>query len=133
MDRMEMRLKLFRAPAMADAMRQVRAALGPDALILSSRRVADGVEITAGLETEAPAPVPPPALPAAAPAAAALEYHGASAALRRKLAGGPLPFALSAALRFATLPLEANAPPVRLPVRRVRARRSAPCAWQPAW
>ena len=114
-----MRLKLFRGPAMADAMRQVRAALGPDALILSSRRVADGVEITAGLEAEEA--VPPPALSPgpspgrpSTPTAAALQYHGASAALRRKLAAGPLPFALAAALRFAALPLDPGAPPVLL-------------------
>jgi flagellar biosynthesis protein FlhF len=41
-----MRLKLYRAPRMAEAMAQVRAELGEDALILSTRRVADGVEIT---------------------------------------------------------------------------------------
>jgi flagellar biosynthesis protein FlhF len=116
-----MRLKLFRAPAMADAMRQVRAALGPEALILSSRRVGDGVEVTAGLEADEPAPVgalvPPPAPPSpatATPTAAALAYHGASAALRRKLAAGPLPFALAAALRFAALTFDAGAPPLLL-------------------
>ena len=36
----------------------VRAELGPDALILATRRVAEGVEITAALEPE-----PPPAAP----------------------------------------------------------------------
>ena len=49
-----MRLKLFRAPAMAAAMAQVRAELGPDALILGTRRVAGGVEITAALEPDDP-------------------------------------------------------------------------------
>src|SRR4051812_17517746 len=42
-----MRLRLFRAAGMADAMAQLRAALGPDAVILDSRRVAGGVEVTA--------------------------------------------------------------------------------------
>ena len=111
---------------MAEAMRQVRAELGADALILSSRRVADGVEITAGLEAEeAPPPLarpaapPPPAPPPAAPPPpsphlAALAFHGASAALRRKLAGGPLPFAIAAALRFAPLPLAPGDAPLLL-------------------
>ena len=52
-----MRLKLFRAPGMAEAMAQVRAELGAEALILNTRRVADGVEITAALS-------PPLELPA---------------------------------------------------------------------
>ncbi len=42
---------------MADAMAQVRAELGADALILNTRKVADGVEITAALEFE-PDPEP---------------------------------------------------------------------------
>jgi len=112
---------------MAEAMRQVRAELGADALILSSRRVADGVEITAGLEApEAPPPLarpaappppapPPPAAPSPpSPHLAALAFHGASAALRRKLAGGPLPFAIAAALRFAPLPLAPGDAPLLL-------------------
>lgn len=114
-----MRLKLFRAPGMAEAMRQVRMELGPEALILSSRRVADGMEITAGLEA-APSPVAPPLEPEPSPAPpvaphmAALAWHGASAGLQRRLRAGPLPFALSAALRFAALPLESGGRPVLL-------------------
>jgi flagellar biosynthesis protein FlhF len=125
-----MRLKLFRAPSMAEAMRQVRTELGADAMILSSRRVADGVEITAGLEADdappplarpaAPPPAPAPRAAAPAPApppspqAAALAFHGASATLRRKLSGGPLPFAVAAAVRFAPLPLAAGDAPLLL-------------------
>ena len=139
-----MRLKLYRAPAMAAAMRQVRAELGPEALILSSRRVADGVEITAGLEADdplpptapptappnpppanprAPAPRTPaprtpaprtPAPPPATPQALALAFHGASPGLQRKLSAGPLPFALAAVLRFADIPLAAGSPPLLL-------------------
>jgi flagellar biosynthesis protein FlhF len=45
-----MQIKLIQAPNMAEAMRRVRAELGEDALILGTRRVADGVEITAALE-----------------------------------------------------------------------------------
>ena len=39
-----MRLKLYRAGGMAEALRSVRAELGPDALILSTRRVGGGVQ-----------------------------------------------------------------------------------------
>lgn len=123
-----MRIKLYRSPSMADAMRQVRAALGPDALILSTRRVADGVEVTAGLEAAdepaiPPRPAPPsptsrpadqPAKPHASPQSATLAFHGASLALRGRLAGGPLPFALAAALRFAPLPLATGDRPLLL-------------------
>jgi len=45
-----MRLRLFRAATTPDALARVRKELGPDALILSTRRVTDGVEITAALE-----------------------------------------------------------------------------------
>ena len=47
-----MRLKLYRAASMAEAMARVRAELGADALILATRRVGDGVEITAALEPD---------------------------------------------------------------------------------
>lgn len=128
-----MRLKLYRAPAMAEAMRLVRAELGGDALILSTRRVGDGVEVTAGLDTPdlppplaASAPAEPPALPApAAPCEAAAEpamrrraealgFHGVPAGLRQRLSAGPLAFALSAALRFERLGLAAGATPLLL-------------------
>ncbi len=67
-----MRIKLFQAANMAEAMRRVRAELGEDALILGHRRVAGGVEITAALEPvielalEQPAahPVVPPEIAA---------------------------------------------------------------------
>ena len=123
-----MRIKLYRAPSMADAMRQVRAALGPDALILSTRRIADGVEVTAGLEVADEPPAPPrpalppptarpadqPSWPPTSPQAAALAFHGVSIALRGRLAAGPLPFALAAALRFKPLPLSPGARPLLL-------------------
>ncbi|TDH57880.1 flagellar biosynthesis protein FlhF, partial [Dankookia rubra] len=64
-----MRLRLFRAPRMAEAMAQVRAALGDDAVILATRRTAGGVEVTAALEDAAAAE--PWLIPPGAPAAAA--------------------------------------------------------------
>src|SRR5579863_264692 len=87
-----MRLKLYRAPAMAQAMARVRAELGEDALILATRRVGDGVEVTAALEPDEP-PQPPPADPALL---AALEYHGLSASFRLT------------SLSFAALPLDSQ-------------------------
>ncbi len=102
-----MRLKLFRAARMAEAMAQVRAELGPDALILATRRVADGVEVTAALEPEAPIAVPDPAR------ARLLAHHDIPAALRPKL-GGELPQALAAALSFAPIPLGAEDRPLLL-------------------
>jgi flagellar biosynthesis protein FlhF len=102
-----LRLKLYRAPAMADAMRQVRAELGPDALILSTRRVADGVEITAALEPPAPAPVDPARQHA-------LTWHAVPPPIAARLQAGPLAFALSVALRFAPLKLAAGDAPLLL-------------------
>jgi flagellar biosynthesis protein FlhF len=125
-----MRLKLYRAATMAEAMSFVRTELGAEALILSTRRVGDGVEITAALEPDAPLPPPRPsavtpgkegrpmggrdAAPEAAPArrAAALAFHGAPAPIARRLSAGPLAFAIAATFRFAASPIEAGAAPL---------------------
>lgn len=114
-----MRLKLYRAPAMAEAMRQLRAELGPDALILSTRRVGAEVEITAALEPPAPAAPPlaplPPAQSAADPQRQqAFDWHRVPASLARRLGAGPLAFALQAALRFTRLDFAAGAAPLLL-------------------
>jgi flagellar biosynthesis protein FlhF len=98
-----MRLKLYRAPGMAEAMRRVRAELGADALILATRRVGDGVEITAALEPEEEAPPPlPPADPARL---AVLAFHGVPAVLHAALQQGELETALGNTIPFAALPL----------------------------
>jgi flagellar biosynthesis protein FlhF len=47
-----MRIRVIRAPTMADAMRLLTAELGPDAVLLSSRRVAGGVEATAATDLQ---------------------------------------------------------------------------------
>ncbi len=104
-----MRLKLYRAADTAEAMAQVRAELGADALILSSRRVQGGVEVTAALEPDDD-PVAPPAPDPHRMAAFA--WHGVPAGLVRRLEAGPLPFALSATLRFEKLALRDSAPPL---------------------
>jgi len=99
-----MRLKLYRAAAMAQAMAKVRAELGEDALILATRRVGDGVEITAALELE-DAHTAPPAVPEPA-RLAALQFHGVPPALIDALLYGDLTSALASAVPFATLPLD---------------------------
>ncbi|SFM17362.1 flagellar biosynthesis protein FlhF [Marinobacter zhejiangensis] len=45
-----MKVKRFFAPTMAEALKMVRIELGPDAVILSNRRVDDGVEIVTALD-----------------------------------------------------------------------------------
>jgi len=105
-----MRLKLFRAPAMTAAMAQLRAELGPDALIVGTRRVAGGVEITAALEPDDPLPPPPPD-PARL---AALQYHAVPAMLQAGLQTGALATALAEALVFDSLKLAAAEPPLLL-------------------
>ena len=107
-----MRLKLFRAPSVAVAMAQVRAELGDDALILSTRRSAAGVEITAALELASASKTclspPDPAQ------LASLQWHGVPTALTRTLGPGPLCQALGATLRFAALDMSPGAPPLLL-------------------
>ena len=44
-----MKIKHYRAADMRQALRQVREAQGPDAVILSSRRIANGVEVVAAV------------------------------------------------------------------------------------
>jgi flagellar biosynthesis protein FlhF len=60
-----MKIKHYRAPDMRQALRQVRDAQGPDAVILSSRRISGGVEVVAAVDYDvdielpyAPEPAP---------------------------------------------------------------------------
>ncbi|MBK6278466.1 MAG: hypothetical protein IPF57_10260 [Gammaproteobacteria bacterium] len=53
-----MELKRIIGPDVKTALRLVREQLGPDAMILSNRRVAGGVEIVAAPETHLPPPLP---------------------------------------------------------------------------
>jgi flagellar biosynthesis protein FlhF len=94
------RLKVYRASGMAEAMAQVRADLGQDALILGTRGVRDGVEVTAAVEPEdAFQPLHDPER------VQAFAYHGVPGTLGSKLMGGALATGLAAALPFARLPL----------------------------
>ena len=98
-----MRLKTFRAPRMAEAMALLREELGAEAIILGTRRVAHGVEVTAALEPEEPLLIPPMTAPAP-PAAGPLGFHNLPPALGAALAAGPLEATLAARFGFAPLP-----------------------------
>jgi flagellar biosynthesis protein FlhF len=110
-----MRLRLFRAGTMPAALAQARAELGDQALILSTRRIAGGVEVTAALEhdVEEPAPTPPAARSRTADLAA-LNWHGVPAPIAERLGNGPLPRMLATLLRFGTLPLGPSCQPLLL-------------------
>src|SRR5436305_1883630 len=112
-----MRLKLFRAADMAEAMAQVRAELGVDALILNTRKVPGGIEITAALEPEAEAEFTAPTHSSAMPdpgRLAALAWHGVPRDLHAALAHGDLETAIAATLAFGTIPLDRYEPPLLL-------------------
>ncbi len=100
-----MRLKLYRAASVAEAMSQVRAELGPEALILSTRRVAQGIELTAALEQEEPCyEQSPPAHPAIDLSAHGLPGSVAAALSGHRSAEG-VADALRGMLRFGALPV----------------------------
>lgn len=115
---MTLSLRLFRAARMPEAMAAVRAALGEDAVILETRRVGTGVEVTAA-RGALPAPALPPDWFAEAPepllipppaAGPELGHQGLPAALAARLAGGTLAERLGATLGFAPLPDAAARP-----------------------
>jgi flagellar biosynthesis protein FlhF len=108
-----MRLKIYRADTVAEAMAQVRTELGADALILSTRRIANGVEMTAALEPQEDAPPPLPHIQAPQ-ATQALTWHGIPESFARRLAAGPLAQSLHELLRFGDLPLGAGTAPLLL-------------------
>lgn len=91
-------------------MARVRAELGEDALILASRQVGDGVEVTAALE---PVDDMPPPLPDRS-SLAALRFHGTPDTMMVALGTGVLATALAARLTFAALPLQTGGPPLLL-------------------
>jgi flagellar biosynthesis protein FlhF len=103
-----MRLRTIRAARMGEAMAVLRAELGEDAVILGTRHVAGGVEVTAALESGDDEPlVIAPDAPHAAPIPAALRRHNLPPALAQRLAGGTLEAAIGRVFRFEALPLAA--------------------------
>ncbi|MFM7612275.1 MAG: hypothetical protein ACKO9A_25790 [Alphaproteobacteria bacterium] len=99
-----MRVKLFQAATIAEAMAQIRAELGADAIILEQHRTRHGVEVTAALEPDEPLLIQP--LTAATPFAAPgpLDFHNIPQELLQLLARTPLEQSLAEALSFAPLP-----------------------------
>lgn len=103
-----MRLHTTRAARMSDAMATLRGELGEDAVILVTRRVAGGVEITAAQQAGdeplviAPEPAPAMAMPPA------LRRHNLPPALGQRLSGAPLATRLAQQFRFGGLPLDAG-------------------------
>src|SRR5439155_1587006 len=74
-----MKVKRFTAPTMAEALKQVKGTLGPDAVILETTEAAGQVTVTAAVDLE-----PPAATPGADPADGAHTYRiGAAAELER--------------------------------------------------
>ena len=126
-----MRIRIFRATSLAEAMAQVRDELGLDALILSTASQGGLVEVTAALEPE-DEPEPPgsplrlsePHAPPARPApgtpepAAALARHNLPPALLAALLSAAqattLEVGCSRLFRFGRLPLDADGPPLLL-------------------
>ena len=107
-------MKIIRhiAPDMRAAMRSIRAQLGEDAVILSSRKIPEGVEVTAAVDFDAaslhnatsssaesltPSPLPPPAAPVSAPRALTPSAAAAVAATVSAPAYGAVPANLLAA------------------------------------
>lgn len=95
-----MRLRVFHASNATLALTAVREALGEEAVVLGTRRVAGGVEVTAALdlaepELIEPEPEPPPS---------ELARHNLGAALSTAFPGPDLAAALEARLAFEALP-----------------------------
>ncbi|MTW20320.1 flagellar biosynthesis protein FlhF [Allochromatium palmeri] len=78
-----MNVRRYQARSMQDAMRQVREQQGPDAVILSSRRVDGMLEVVAA--TEAPTESTPPARPSSVRSARPVAADPDLAAMRREL------------------------------------------------
>jgi flagellar biosynthesis protein FlhF len=105
-----MRLRTIQAAGMAEAMARLRAELGDEAVILSTRRTTEGVEVTAAQDQDdEPLVIAPGRAAAMRALPAALARHNLPPALAAHLAGGPLAAALAQRFAFAALPL-AEAP-----------------------
>ncbi len=132
-----MRIRIFRAPTLAEAIARIRTELGADALILSDRRRGDYVEVTAALEaSDAPAlrasalpgnpddlepfAVRTPSRPnrqnrsSSEAVGPALLWHGLSPSLVTALSTGPLETACARVFRFADLQIDRGDDPLLL-------------------
>ncbi len=101
-----MKLRVIRAARMSDAMAQLRAEMGEDAVLLSTRRIAGGVEVTAAQDQDdEPLMIAPGAAPNHRAIPPDLARHNVPSALAHRLAEGRLAAALEKVLGFARLPL----------------------------
>lgn len=75
-----MKIKHYKAPDMRTALRQVKDAQGPDAVILSSRRIAGGVEVVAAIDYDGEEAMTEQLAQPAAPASRNVSYGAAPAA-----------------------------------------------------
>jgi len=105
-----MRLKIFHGANMAEAMTQIRAELGADAIILEQRRTRLGVEVTAALEPEEPLLILPAFRPVSLSLSGPLDFHNLPSDMVQTLATAPLPQSLAEALVFMPLPLGRERP-----------------------
>ncbi len=96
-----MRLRSFTAPSIAEAMRQVRVALGEDAVILATEELGRSVKITAAIDPHAAAPT---VAPLATHPLAAHPLAAAAAAAISPLPENDVVDAIAAALRFHGVP-----------------------------
>ena len=100
-----MEMKRFIGPDMRSALRMVREQLGPDAVILSNRRVAGGIEVTAGDSSDFGITDPPAFMPArvsAMPAALAQKARPlATAAAASRVLASALLSAIAAGIECA--------------------------------
>ena len=114
-----MRLRTFIAPSIGEAMRQVRTALGENAVILSTEQEGKQVKVTAAVETATSTNAAPVVAEGSDELEAALRYHGVPQSLTARLLatagdleGGSPQQALTAALRtqFGFQPLSDRKP-----------------------
>lgn len=110
-----MRLKVFRAADVPAALAAARAALGADALVLSTRRTGGVVEVTAALEEEQEPPAPLEHVTQGQfLAAPSLGWHGVPLPIAERLRRGDLSRELGRLMTFGALPVGAEAPPLAL-------------------
>ncbi len=79
-----MRIKIFEAKTMPEAMAQMRSVLGPEALLLHCQNTENGVAITGGIERKSSAD-----LPSALPHSKILAFHNVPSAISAQLERHP--------------------------------------------
>lgn len=101
-----MQLRVFHGRNASLALAAARDALGEEAIILDTRRVGGGVEVTAALDVAEPLLIPPEGAAAPLDLPPALARHNLPAPLALRLGQGRLAPALAAHLSFAALPMD---------------------------